>query len=169
MAGGHIGHERRGEARVKRLLAGGAVAAAAAVTGTMVARRRSGTAATEAGRDRWHSVTINRSPEEVGPQPEPLAELGDTVELRVRPAPGGRGTELAARLAGEIPSGLGRLAAKRTGGDPVTHLRRALREAKQLAEIGEVLLPDRPPTTERTLTSRPLEYATRHGREEGRL
>jgi hypothetical protein len=153
---------------MKRGVAGGAVVAAA-VTATVIARRRSGTAATGAGRDRWHSVTINRSPEEVGPQPEPLAELGDTVELRVRPAPGGRGTELAARLVGEVPSGLGKLAAKGTGGDPVVHLRRALREAKQLAEVGEVLLPDRPATTEPTLISRPLEYATRHGREEGRL
>jgi hypothetical protein len=153
---------------VKRLVAGGAVVAAA-VTGTVVARRRYGGAPTEPARDRWHSVTINRSPEEVGHRPEPLAELGDTIELRVRPAPGGRGTELAARLTGEVPSGLDKLAAKRAGGDPVVHLRRALREAKQLAEVGEVLLPDSPPTTERTLTSRTLAYATRHGREEGRL
>jgi hypothetical protein len=153
---------------VKRVLAGGAVVAGV-ITGSVIARRRSGAGTAGTTRDRWHSVTINRSPEEIGPRPEPLGELGDTVELRVRPAPGGRGTELAARLTGDLPGGPGRLAAKRAGGDPVTHLRRALREAKQLAEVGEILLPDRPPTTDHTLTSRPLEYVTRHGREEGRL
>jgi hypothetical protein len=42
-------------------------------------------------RDRWHALTINRPPEEVAPEgrlPEPLAALGDTIEVRTRPAPG---------------------------------------------------------------------------------
>jgi hypothetical protein len=50
--------------------------------------------------DRWHTVTVNHPPEVVAPDgqlPEPLAGLGDAVEVQVRPAPGGRGTELAAR------------------------------------------------------------------------
>jgi hypothetical protein len=53
--------------------------------------------------------------------------------------------------------------------DPVRLIRRALREARSLAEVGEVLLPDAPATTHPTLTGAPLAYATRHGREEGRL
>jgi hypothetical protein len=53
--------------------------------------------------------------------------------------------------------------------DPVRRLRRALRESKQLAEVGEVLRPDAPPTTRRTLRGAPLAYTTRHAREEGRL
>jgi hypothetical protein len=109
------------------------------------------------GSDRWHSVTINCSPEELGPEPPPLDELGFPVELRIRPAPGDRGTEVAAR----VTSGADR---KR-----VRELRRALRSARSLAEVGEVLLPDSPGTTEPTLTGAPLAYATRHGREEGRL
>ena len=50
--------------------------------------------------DRWHTVTVNRPPEVVAPDgrlPEPLAGLGDAVEVQVRPALGGRGTELAAQ------------------------------------------------------------------------
>jgi hypothetical protein len=122
-------------------------------------------------RDRWHAVTINRPPEEVaseGRLPEPLEALGDAVEVRVRPAPGGRGTEVAARLRGEVPSGVG-TAARVAGSDPRQDLRAALRRAKQLAETGEVLSPDRPPTTRRTLRNLPLELATRRAGREGRL
>jgi hypothetical protein len=148
----------------------GAVLALAAAGAVVVGRRvrKQGTSLL-AGQDRWHSVTIYRSPEEVGHLPEPLAALGETIEVRVRPAPAGRGTELAARLAKDVPAGLGKVTARIKDDDPVGELRRALREAKQLAEIGEIVRPDGPPTTERTLTSRPLEYATNHGRKEGRL
>jgi hypothetical protein len=48
-------------------------------------------------------------------------------------------------------------------------LRAALRQARQLLETGEVLNPDEPPTTRRTLRSLPLELATRRARGEGRL
>jgi hypothetical protein len=153
---------------MKRVATGVVMAVAAAAVVARLRRARGCAGRTTAG-DRWHSVTIYRSPEEVGSLPEALAALGTSIEVRVRPAAGGRGTELAARIAEELPTGLGKVAAKLGDDDPVRRLRRALREAKQVAEIGEVLLPDRPPTTERTLTSRPLEYATRHGREEGRL
>jgi uncharacterized membrane protein len=150
----------------------GAAVVAAAVAATAIARnrKRAGTpAARGTAGDRWHSVTINRTPEEVGALPDALAALGNTIEVRIRPAPAGRGTELAARIRDEVPTGLDKVAAKLTNEDPVRRLRRALREAKQIAEVGEVLLPDDQATTRRTLTSRPLEYATRHGREEGRL
>ncbi len=146
---------RRATTGALTAVAAGATAAGVAAGVAGLRRRRRGGGAHG---DRWHSVTINRVPEEVGRLPEPLDGLGHAVEVRIRPAPGGRGTELAARLPGTF-----------SGRAPVRELRRALREAKQLLEVGEVLLPDTPPTTRRTPWNRPLEYATRHGREEGRL
>jgi hypothetical protein len=128
--------------------------AAAAVT----ARRRRHPGHGTEDVDRWHSVTVDCTPEELGSKPPPLDSLGFPVEIRIRPAPGERGTELAVRAADPAPDR-----------DTVRHLRRALREARSLAEVGEVLLPDTPATTRHTLTGAPLAYATRHGREEGRL
>lgn len=82
-------------------------------------------------------------------RPAPLAELGDRIEVRVQPAPGGKGTELAARLrnrpSGSAPERL-------RGKDPEAGLRSALREAKQLLEVGEVLVVDPAPHGERTPT-----------------
>jgi hypothetical protein len=134
--------------------------------------RQVGDGAARVARDRWHTVTVNRPPEEVAPDgrlPEPLAGLGDAVEVRIRPAPGGRGTELAARPRTRTPSGLGGAVARAAGNDPRQAVRTALRQAKQLAETGEVLEPDTPPTTRRTLRNLPLELATRRARGEGRL
>jgi hypothetical protein len=144
--------------------------------GALVARRMTvrqlGNGAAGQARDRWHSVTVNRPPDEVAPDgrlPDPLTELGDLVEVRVRPAPGDRGTELAARLRRPEPDGIRGAAARVTGSDPRQRLRAALRQARQLLETGEVLNPDEPPTTRRTLRSLPLELATRRARGEGRL
>jgi hypothetical protein len=144
--------------------------------GVLVVRRitmgQAGNGAPRGTRDRWHTVTINRPPGEVTPDgrlPEPLAELGDAVEVQVSPAPGGRGTELAARLREGAPTGLRAVAARATGSDPRQRLRAALRQARQLCETGEVLKADRPPTTRRTLRGLPLELATRRAQEEGRL
>ena len=128
-------------------------AGAGALTGAVVVvrrRRRPGT-------DRWHSVTINVSPEQLGPKPPPLEQLGFPIEVRIRPAPGDHGTELAVRMAAGAEH------------ERVRELRKALREARSLAEVGEVLLPDSPPTTHHTITGAPLAYATKHAREEGRL
>jgi hypothetical protein len=136
-----------------------------------VANRQSGNGARAAG-DRWHPVTVNRPAEEVAPDgnlPEPLAALGDAIEVRVRPGPGGRGTELAARLRQGPPSGLGGVAARAAGRDPRQDLRSALRQARQLLETGEILQADRPTTTRRTLRNLPLELATRRAGGEGRL
>jgi hypothetical protein len=122
--------------------------------------------------DRWHTVTVNRPLEEVQPDgqlPEPLAELGDAIEVQVRPAPGDRGTELAARLRQGAPTGMRGAAARAAGTDPRQDVRAALRQAKQLLETGEVLSPDQPPTTRRTLRNLPLELATRRAGGEGRL
>jgi hypothetical protein len=144
-----------GDPTVKRgPLAVAVFAGVAAGTGAVVlARRRTGTTP-----NRWHSVTVNCSPERLDPKPPPLDELGFPVEIRIRPAPGDRGTELAARVAGDHPDA-----------DAIRHLRRAVREARSLAEVGEVLLPDAPATTHRTLIGAPLAAVTRHAREEGRL
>jgi hypothetical protein len=122
--------------------------------------------------DRWHVVTVNRSPEEVwsdGQLPDPLAELGDDIEVQVRPAPGDRGTEIAARLRGPVPSGLSGAAARISGDDPRQSVREALRKAKSLLETGEVLRPDEPSTTEPTPGGKLLGLVTSRSRGEGRL
>lgn len=152
-----------------------AVVIGGAAAGRALARRRSaGSRRTGRpdGQARWHVLTVNRPPAEVAPEgrlPEPLAQLGDTVEVRFRAAPGGRGTEIAVRLRDGEPSGAGRAVAKVKGDDPRWPVRRALRETRMLLETGEVLRPSQPPTTKRTLKSRPLEFATKHGMEEGLL
>ncbi|AQW50850.1 hypothetical protein ACIQPP_20215 [Streptomyces violaceusniger] len=87
---------------------------------------------------RWQTVTVNRPPTDVSAEalPEPLERYGDRLEIRIRPAPGNCGTELAARTKDQ-PSRLaialpGRLA----GQDPRPEVRRALREAKSQLEGG---------------------------------
>ena len=121
---------------------------------------------------RWLAVTVDGEPDQVAPGgqlPEPLAALGDRIEVRVRPAPGGKGTELAARLRDRPSSGtaLGRL----NGSDPQADLRSALRRAKQLIEVGEVLAADPIPHGERTATPAGLvlESVTRRADREGVL
>jgi hypothetical protein len=122
---------------------------------------------------RWQVVTVNRRSEEVAPDgrlPEPLAQLGEAIEVQVRPAPADRGTELAARLRrGDQGDGRTGPVARLMGQDPRQDLRAALRQAKQLLETGEVLIPDRPPTTRRTVRNLPIEMATRRAAGEGRL
>jgi hypothetical protein len=133
----------------------------AGAAGSALARRLRQDAGSSAGPavDRWHVVTVNRQESEItqGGLPEPLTALSATVETRVRPARGDRGTELAARLrSGTAP-------------DDLRELRQALREAKQILETGEVLKPFTPPTTDPTPAGRLLGAVTRHAREEGRL
>jgi hypothetical protein len=83
---------------------------------------------------RWRAVTVLCPPERIGTDlPAPLAALGDRLELRTTPAPGDRGTELAARFR------------DRPSDDDLGRLRAALREAKQLIEVGEVLRVDPAP------------------------
>jgi hypothetical protein len=115
--------------------------------------------------NRWHIVTINRPVKEVVNATaalEPLHRLGTMVEIEIRPAPGNRGTELAARLdkqqveSAEIPRALRRL-------------RAALRKSQWLLETGEVLSADWPPSATTTPLNAPLTWLTNHGREEGRL
>ncbi|WP_199737238.1 MULTISPECIES: hypothetical protein [Micromonospora] len=132
-----------------RLTAAGIALAAAGATATGVVVHRRERSPRAAGSDprpgRWQVVTVAGRPEEVlplGRWPEPLRRLDGAVELHARPAPGGRGTELAARPLGGDP-GFPGLGAHLVGDDPGRFLRQALREAKQLAETGEVLRADR--------------------------
>jgi hypothetical protein len=123
---------------------------------------------------RWRVVTIYREPDEVAPGgrlPEPLAALGDSIETQVRPAPGGKGTELAARLRVPAPSGAAGMAARARGTDPRQRLRSALREAKQRIEVGEVLAVDPTPHGRRSPTpmGMALAAATRRADREGVL
>jgi hypothetical protein len=83
---------------------------------------------------RWRAVTVLTDPEQLGAElPAPLAAFGDRLEVRVAPAPGGRGAELAARFSGPVTEG------------EIGELRAALREAKALVEVGEVLRVDPQP------------------------
>jgi len=100
----------------------------------------------------WLVVTVfvEESAIDTAKLPAPLADLGDQIEVRVRSAAGGKGTELAARLrdrrrSGSAPSRL-------TGNDPQADVRSALRRAKQLIEVGEVLAVDPVPHGDRTPT-----------------
>ena len=100
----------------------------------------------------WLVVTVFREPSEIDPAalPAPLADLGDRVEVRVQPAAGGKGTELAARLR-DLPSS-GTAVDRLRGSDPQADVRSALRQAKQLIEVGEVLAVDPAPHGKRTAT-----------------
>lgn len=123
--------------------------------------------------ERWMVVTVNRPPMDVLPEgrpPTPLDEFGDALEITVRPAPGDRGTELAARLR-ETPSAAETsLPSRLAGEDPRQEVRRALREAKSLLETGEVLRSDAPPTArEDTIGGRIVGAASRRSGGEGVL
>ncbi len=135
---------------------------------------RPGPAAEGQSRERWLVVTVNLSQEEVAPEgrwPGPLAELGDRIDVEVRPAPGDKGTELAARLREPTPDGLAGAAARVSGDSPQQELRSALRRSKQLLEVGEVLVVDPAPHGHRTATPGGvlLEKVTKLAGKEGRL
>ncbi|GAA3833016.1 hypothetical protein GCM10022226_62880 [Sphaerisporangium flaviroseum] len=121
---------------------------------------------------RWLMVTINRRPEEVVPDgrlPEPLARLGESIEVQVREAPGDRGTELGARPLMSVPTGVEEVMARLGGEDPRQAVRRALRESKGLVETGEVLVPDDLSTRPPTPTGMLVDLAARRAGGEGRL
>lgn len=90
-----------------------------------------------AGQDGWAVVTVLREPAELtGPdRPGALADLAEHHRLRITPAPGGRGSEVA------VWPGGGRA-------------RERLRAAKQLLETGEVLRVEGQPEGRRTLFGR---------------
>jgi len=142
----------------------GAVLAAGAVIALGVARKvsRRGTGTTEPSR--WLAVTVNAPPEMVQQRlRDAMAELD--VETRVAPAPGGRGTEIAARLRNAATGPARRLA----GSDPRQDVRRRLREVKSLVEADEVVLPDESTTGRPTPGGALVRLATRRAGGEGRL
>lgn len=100
----------------------------------------------------WLAVTLFGEPSNLDPAalPVPLAEFGDRIEVRVSPAADGKGTELAARLRDRPSSGTA--ISRLSGSDPQADLRSALRRAKQLLEVGEVLAVDPAPHGKRTAT-----------------
>ena len=131
--------------------AGAAVVGAVAARRLVAARRASDPAAA-----RRHVITVNRQFDEIGegPLPGPLAALADGIAVERRPAPGGRGTEVAARA--------------RSGAVSAGDIRRALRESRSELEVGYVLRPGGP-TTEPGPLNKPLRAATARGREGGLL
>ena len=152
-------------------LVGAAVVVAAAGAVVLARRRRPrsapGTGAASAPRSGWLAVTVARDVDDVlpaGRTPGPLARFGDAVELEARIAPGDKGTELRARFR----QGASRAAA---GDRDRGRLRAALREAKQLIEVGEVLRVDPVPHGRRTATPTGalVELATARSNEEGTL
>ena len=125
--------------------AGGAVVRQ--VRSAIEQRNGGATGATDAPASGWLVVSIYREPTEIDATslPAPLAAYGDRIETRIRPAPGGKGTELAVRLTQRSSA-----PARLTGSDPQGDLRSALRKAKQLIEVGEVLQVDPAPHGKRT-------------------
>jgi hypothetical protein len=86
--------------------------------------------------DGWKAVTIlgDSAAFESSGYPEPLKQLAGVLELRLDPAPGGKGFEVHARLrdGADVNAVVG-------DDDPDQALRAALRDAKQVFETGEVL------------------------------
>jgi hypothetical protein len=109
---------------------------------------------------RWRVVTVLTDPDLLRTTtPAPLAALGDRLEVRVTAAPGDRGAELAARFRGPVTE------------EEIGELRSALRQAKQLAEVGEVLRLDPAPHGHRSATPQgaALEGMTARAAKEGVL
>jgi len=114
---------------------------------------------------RWLAVTVEGDHPELaagGPLPAPLAELGSNVEVDVRPGPGNWGTEIFARPAVDPSSAA-------AGDDVRGEIRSALRQSKQLLEVGEVLVAEprpeghRPPTVPGKLVDRAVRSADKKG------
>ncbi|MEV8371115.1 hypothetical protein AB0P21_00145 [Kribbella sp. NPDC056861] len=139
---------------------GTAASLAARAGGTLVRQLRSavgpsadGPAGANGPASGWLAVTVFRDPADLDIEdlPAPLAKFGDRIEVRIRSAPGDKGTELAARLRDRETSS-GSALHRLRGSDPEADLRSALRRAKQLIEVGEVLMVDPAPHGRRTAT-----------------
>jgi hypothetical protein len=143
--------------------------AAVLMAGALAKRARGGKTSARQDPYAWRVVTVLAEPDEIAPAgqwPQPLSALGDAVEIATQPAPGGRGTELKARLrdGAKLPKGVAG-----GDGDPRQAIRSALRQAKQLVETGEILQADEPGTTRKTTLNAPLREAISVSGGEGRL
>jgi hypothetical protein len=103
-----------------RILAAAVVAAGGLVVARRLATRRRSVA--PVADRRWHSLTVYRTLDEVGAN---LPDRLRALEVQLRSAPGGRGTELRVRAAG--------------AGLPAGEVERILRLSRSLLEVGEVL------------------------------
>ena len=148
-------------ARTRKPLIGVAAGGLAAAVNT-TARRLRTRIAQRGGPGRWLSVTVLRPVAEVEASDAlaPLRALGSAAEATVREAPGGRGSELAVRWQPDEGSGR-----------PADELRRLLRQAKQVLEVGEVLVATPRPAGTRpaTIGGRPVDAAERRAGGEGVL
>lgn len=148
----------------------GKAAAVLGIGAGVVALRRRKSATPD--HERWLAVTVNRVADEVAPEgrlPEPLQRLEDRIEVKVRPAPNAKGTEIMARPRQPVPQGVRRVAARISGDDPRQEVRVALREAKSLLETGEVLRPTVPGSDRATFPGKLLDLVTSRAAGEGRL
>lgn len=146
---------------------------AALAGGAWLAREARSDGGREPGIDRWLVVTVNRPPQEItaeGRIPGPLGELADHIELQVRPAPGDKGTEIAARMRGPVPENATGPVARLKGDHPSQELRLALRGTKSILECGEIVQPDPWDTTKPTAAGKLFDaVAVSRARGEGRL
>ncbi|MDD7968120.1 hypothetical protein [Actinomycetospora lemnae] len=111
---------------------------------------------------RWLVVTVYRQPDDVRTRVDgsgPLSRMRNEIELTIRPAPGDKGTELAARPT--APDG--------GSVDQRRRLRAALRETKSVLECGEVVEPSRPGSSHPGPAGQVLRAATARAWGEGRL
>jgi len=124
------GRRTAGHRRARLLVLGTVVAGAGAVATRLVRSARPRPAG-------WYTVTVRASETELtGPdRPDLLARLAERHEVRIRPAPGGRGSEIAVHAA--------------DGG-----VREQVRVLKQLLETGEVLVVEGQPEGHRTILGR---------------
>lgn len=114
------------------------------------------------GPRRWLVVTVYRTPQDVQSQVDgsgPLSRMRGEIEVAVRPAPGDKGAELAARPT--APEG-GSVEQRR-------RLRAALRETKSVLECGEVVEPSRPGSSHPGPAGQLLRAVTARAWGEGRL
>jgi hypothetical protein len=116
----------------------------------------------DTGSGRWLKVTVYRQPDDVRGAVDgtgPLSRMRHEIEVTVRPAPGDKGTELAARPT--APDG-GSLDLRRA-------IRAALREQKSVLECGEVVEPSRPGSSHPGPAGQVLRAVTARAWGEGRL
>jgi hypothetical protein len=147
-----------------RWLGVGAALGAAVVASRALTRRHNA----EGTSSRWLAVTVQAEPDAVAGDPrvtEAFARLGDDVETRIEAAPGGRGTEVSARVR-QAPAPV---TARIAGDDPRQDVRRALRDLKSLLETGEVIRTDPPTTGKPTPGGALVRAVTRRAGGEGRL
>lgn len=138
-----------------RPLTTGALVLAAAGAVLLVRRRTQtplgvhGSGAPTSTRAGWLTVTIaaDAEPVRTAGRTGPLRGFGDALEVEVRPASGDKGTELRAR-----PTSNAAHTDARDLEDLRGRLRAALRETKQLVEVGEVLRVDPTPHGHRSAT-----------------